>query len=179
MNKIAAGNLKEIPSPCSHCLYWQGTEQPKQGLTEKQMKRRKTYWLNKVTREFGRCGYVVYNDADPVGLVQYAHPRFFPNITEYSSGPPDDGAVFLACLYIVNKEARRKGLGTSIMKRLLADLRHERFKAVETFARRSSEDNPSGPLAFYLKQGFKIVRERDDFPLVRYELRERRSRPTD
>ncbi|MDH7564717.1 MAG: hypothetical protein QHH24_07600 [Candidatus Bathyarchaeota archaeon] len=41
------------------------------------------------------------------------------------------------------------------------------FKALETFARKSSAENPSGPLSLYLKYGFRVVVEEDDFPLVR------------
>ncbi len=170
MNKIALGNFKEIPPPCSHCLYWEKIGQPERSLTKQQMKLRRLDWLSKVITEFGDCGFVVHFDADPVGFVQYAHPRFFPNISEYLSGPPSDDAVFLACLHIVKKEARHKGLGASILRRLLSELRDEGFGAVETFSRRSSENNPSGPLRLYMKQGFRVVRERDDFPLVRYEL---------
>ena len=69
---------------------------------------------------------------------------------EYASGPPSENAVFIACLYIANKEMRGKGLGTSMLENLIVELKEKGFKAVETFARRSSEDNPSGPLKLYL-----------------------------
>lgn len=89
---------------------------------------------------------------------------------EYASGPASEDAVFLACLYIPNKDARGKGLGTAMLENLIAELRRREFKAVETFARKSSQDNPSRPLELYLKHGFKIKNDRNDFPLVRLKL---------
>jgi hypothetical protein len=53
---------------------------------------------------------------------------------------------------------------------LVVELKERGFKAVETFARKSSENNPSGPLKLYLKHDFKIKNGKDDFPLVRLEL---------
>jgi L-amino acid N-acyltransferase YncA len=74
------------------------------------------------------------------------------------------------CLYITNKEAHGKGLEALILENLVAELRKRKFKAVETFARKNSENNPSGPLELYLKHNFKIKNDKDDFPLVRFEL---------
>jgi len=105
-----------------------------------------------------------------IGFIQYAPAKFFPRVKEYAAGPPSEDAVFIACLYITNKEARRKGLGTSILENLIVELKERGFKAVETFARKSSEDNPSGPLRFYLKHNFRIKNDKDDFPLVRLEF---------
>jgi len=57
-----------------------------------------------------------------------------------------------------------------MLKELLAELRKTKFKAVETFVGKKSENNPSGPLELYLKHGFKIKNDKDDFPLVRFKL---------
>ncbi len=57
-----------------------------------------------------------------------------------------------------------------MLENLIVELKDRGFKAVETFARKSSENNPSGPLKLYLKYNFKIKKDKDDFPLVRLEL---------
>lgn len=57
-----------------------------------------------------------------------------------------------------------------MLKKLLKELDARNLRAMETFARIDSENNPSGPLSFYLKHGFKVVRQNDDFPLVRLKL---------
>ena len=41
------------------------------------------------------------------------------------------------------------------------------YSAVETFARRDSANNPSGPLDLYLCAGFSILRDDKEYPLVR------------
>ncbi|MBS7648047.1 hypothetical protein KEJ17_00140 [Candidatus Bathyarchaeota archaeon] len=57
-----------------------------------------------------------------------------------------------------------------MLKKLLKELDARNLRAMETFARIDSENNPSGSLSFYLKHGFKVVRQNDDFPLVRLKL---------
>lgn len=170
IERIGRDNFKEIPSPCKYCLYWQTTGPFDEKMLKPEMENKKREWLNKVIREFGNCGFIAYLSSVPVGFVQYAPTKFFPRIKEYASGPPSEDAVFLACLYIPNKEARGKGLATAMLENLVAELRGRGFKAVETFARKSSQDNPSGPLELYLKHGFKIKNDRNDFPLVQLKL---------
>jgi len=53
-----------------------------------------------------------------------------------------------------------------MLKNLITELRERGFKAIETFARKGSENNPSGPLELYLKNNFEIENDKDDFPLV-------------
>jgi GNAT superfamily N-acetyltransferase len=170
IEKVDRNNFKDAPSPCKYCLYWQTNGPFDEKTLKPEMEREKREWFNKATREFGNCGFTAYFSGVPIGFIQYAPTKFFPRVREYASGPPSEDAVFLACLYITNKEARRKGLGTAMLKELLAELRKRKFKAVETFARKNSENNPSGPLELYLKHNFKIKNDKDDFPLVRFEL---------
>jgi GNAT superfamily N-acetyltransferase len=168
--KIEERNFKDIPGPCKYCLYWQTSAPFDEKMLKPEMESEKREWFSKVIREFGNCGFIAYFSDVPIGFIQYAPARFFPRIKEYASGPPSEDAVFLACLYIANKEARRKGLGTAMLKELLAELRKRKFKAVETFAGKKLENNPSGPLRLYLKHGFNIKKDKDDFPLLRSEL---------
>jgi len=170
IEKIAKHNFKDIPTPCKYCLYWQTSGPFDEKMLKPKMEREKREWLKKVIGEFGDCGFVAYFSGVPIGFIQYAPANFFPWIKEYACGPPSEDAVFLACLYIANKEARGKGLGTTMFKELLAELRRRKFKAVEAFAGKKSENNPSGPLRLYLKHNFKIKKDNNDFPLVRSEL---------
>lgn len=134
------------------------------------MTKKKENWLHKVAVEFENSLKIACLNGVSMGFIQYAPAKFFPRVKEYASGPPSKDTIFIACLYIANKEEHRKGFGTGMLKDLIAELKKRRFKAVETFARKSSTDNSSDPLEFYLKHGFKIKNEKDDFPLVRLEL---------
>jgi GNAT superfamily N-acetyltransferase len=163
-------SFKDVPSSCRYCLYWQTSGAYGEEMLKPEMEQQKREWFNKVSSEFGNCIKIAYLANKPIGFIQYAPAKFFPRIKEYVAGPPSEDVVFLACLYVDSKEARGKGFGTALLKNLLAELKQRKSKAVETFARKSSSDNPSGPLAFYLRHGFNIIRDKNDFPLVRFEF---------
>jgi GNAT superfamily N-acetyltransferase len=167
---VNEGNFKDIPSLCRQCLYWQTSGDHGEKMIKPDNEKQKREWLSKVKKEFGNCIGIAYQNGTPKGFVQYAPARFFPRVMEYASGQPSEDAVFLTCLYITDKEARGKGLGTLMLEDLVVELGKRGAKAIETYARRSSENNPSGPLRFYLKNGFKVDNEKDDFPLARLEL---------
>jgi len=168
--ELCLNNFEDVPSPCKHCLYWQSSEDFDDSMLRARIQREKQEWFIKVFREFGDCGFIAYLNRNPIGFVQYAPPIFFPRIEEYTSGSPSRDAVFLACLYIVNRENRGRGFGTAMLEKLLAELSKRKMKAIETFARKDLENNPSGPLALYLKHGFKVEHDKGNYPLVRLEL---------
>jgi GNAT superfamily N-acetyltransferase len=72
-------------------------------------------------------------------------------------------------LFVV-REHRGHGVGSALMHAVLADLSGRGVAAVETFASKGSANNPSGPLGFWLKHDFTVVREDDEFALVRQEF---------
>lgn len=168
--KIDAYNFSRVPEPCRLCLYWQtsGEFQPQKPKAE--LEKAKLDWLGSVEKGFGNCATIACLDGAPMGFVQYALPKHFPRVNDYASGPPSEDAVFLACLYITSENLRGKGFGKLVLKNLLREISERGFRAVETFARADSANNPSGPLAFYLKNGFKVIRQKDDFPLVRLKI---------
>ncbi|MGQ9641641.1 MAG: GNAT family N-acetyltransferase [Candidatus Bathycorpusculaceae bacterium] len=134
------------------------------------MGKQKLEWFRTVTKEFGSCIKIALSDSVPVGFMQYAPAKYFPRVKEYTSEPPSEDAIFIACLYVPDKNQRGKGFGKAMLKNLIEDLRERGFGTVETFARTSSENNPSGPLKLYLKFNFEVKSEKDDFPLVRLRL---------
>lgn len=168
---VTKENFKDIPDQCRRCFYWQTTAEFSGKDMTKEMEEKRQKWFLQMEKEFGCSGgFIAYYNNAPVGFVQYAPWKYFPNVKEYRSGPPSEDAAFLACLYIPKEENRKKGLGTLILKNGISQLKQQGFKAVETFTRKSSSENPSGPLAFYLKNGFKIKCDDSDFPLVRRAL---------
>ena len=170
IENVDENNFQNIPNPCKHCLYWQTKDEYDEQMLKPEMEKKKLEWFNKVAKEFGNCMKITYFNDVPIGFIQYAPAKFFPRVKEYEAGPPSEDAVFIACLYITSKQLRGKGLGTSMLENLIAELKEREFKAVETFARKDSENNPSGPLKLYLKHNFKIKNDKDNFPLVRLEF---------
>jgi len=175
-NVVSHLNLKELPTfrlfpySCQYCVYWESTGDFDEKIGKEEAQRLKSAWFRRVSREFGDCGVIAYLNDEPAGYAEYAPPKFLSRVQQYESGPPSSDAVFLACLYIPKKELRGRGIGKSLLDFVLSDLQKRGYTAIETFARIGSESSPAGPLEFYLKQGFSVKREKDEFPLVRKEL---------
>lgn len=171
-NLIEAPEWGSYPFSCKYCLYW---EYPKEHVdSEKERKQdilfKKSRWLQLVREAFGNCGKIAYVNGKSVGYAEYAPPRFLPRSAEYRSGMPSEDAVLISCLFIPFKEFRRLGLGSLILRSMINDLKKRGIKAIETFARRGSSENPSGPYEFYIRNGFEVYKDDTEFPLVRLEL---------
>ncbi len=150
---------------CSECIYWEYPEEFDRGARDVGLK---SDWISHVLNSFGNCGLRASVDDRSVGFIQYAPPAYYGDrFKEYPSGPPSEDSVFISCLYISDKENRGKGVGTKLLRTAIAELRSRGFERVEALPRRGSENNPSGPVELYLRNGFRVVRELDDFPLVR------------
>ena len=172
-------SLKDIPEFCRGCLYWSFPEEfertkAERSKYEQELEAKKRQWILQTLEEFGNCGKILYHNDVPVGYAEYGPSNRFPNIEEYKSQPIgriEDGVVFLSCLLISDKNLRGKGLGEKLLNAVIDDLKSRGFKAVETYARRGSADNPSGPVEFYLRKGFYIKDETEpSFPIVRKNL---------
>ncbi|MEM2930239.1 MAG: GNAT family N-acetyltransferase [Thermoproteota archaeon] len=171
-NLVEAPEWDKHPFSCKYCIYWEFPEEclePSRENREK-MLAKKLNWLRSVRTVFGECGKLVYVDGKPVGYAQYAPPETLPLSAEYPAGQPSGDAVLISCLFIAEKEYRGHGLGKLLLQSIIEDLRKRGFKAVETFARRNNPNNPSGPMEFYLKNGFRVLRDDPEFPLMRLEL---------
>jgi len=175
---IREANLGDIPEPCRCCVYWEFPQEfdRVKGETEKRLEfeEKKREWLVQALKEFGTCGKIVYFNGKPVAYAQFAPSARFPSIGIYESKPVgkvEEGVIFLSCLYIADKTMRGRGLGEALLKNIVDDLKRRGFKAVETFARRGDPNNPSGPLEFYIKNGF-IIKDKTnpEFPLVQLYL---------
>jgi len=171
-NLVEAPEWGSHPFSCKYCIYWEHPELCLDPATEKKEEvfQKKLAWLRHVRAEFGACGRLLYLEDKPVGYAQYAPPRFLPNAASYPAGPASEDAVLISCLFMPAKEHRGRGLGSLLLRDILEELRGRGIKAVETFARKGSPENPTGPLEFYLKRGFRIHRDDEEFPLVRLTL---------
>jgi GNAT superfamily N-acetyltransferase len=171
-------NLRDAPEwethpfSCKYCIWWEFPERCIDPAKEKKEEviQKKLKWLRDTNRLFGNCGKILYVNDKGVGYSQYAPPKFLPHSADYQAGPPSKDAVLISCLFIPPREFRGLGLGSQLLQSIISDLRARRINAVETFARKSKTDNPSGPMEFYLRNGFGIYKDDKEFPLMRLEL---------
>lgn len=137
IRNVTEGNLKDIPSPCRYCLYWQTNAEHDKRSLKPGNERQKRDWFIRTIEKLGECLIIAYLDNVPIGFAQYAPTGFFPRVKEYSSAQPSQDAVFVACLYITSQDARGRGLGRMMLQDLLMKLKNKGVKSVETYARRS------------------------------------------
>ncbi len=159
------------PYSCKYCLYWEhpGVRTDRE-FREKALERKRA-WLRRVREEWGSCGKFLIIDDKAVGYAQYAPARFFPGVEACPAGPVSEDAVLISCLFIPEEEHRGRGHGSALLAAVLDELRGRDIAAVETFARRGNFENPSGPVDFYLRHGFHVLRDDPEFPLLRLELK--------
>jgi len=169
---IDAPEWASQPFSCKYCLYWELPEECIDPATEqkKDLIEKKLGWLRRVNSEWGNCGKMAYLRGQCVAYAQYAPPAYLPRAADYDSGPPSDDAVLISCLFIPQRQFRRLGTGSQLLRGIIGEFGERRERAIETFARKGSADNPSGPVELYLGSGFRIHRDDKEFPLMRLDL---------
>jgi len=165
-------NWEAPPFSCRYCIYWEYAEGRVDPAAETQdsIIRKKIDWLRRTNDQFGNCAKIAFADGVAAGYAQYGPPEFFPNTASYPAGPASPEAVFISCLFVPQNRFRRLGLGSQLLNAILDELRQSGIQAVETFARKGRADNPSGPVEFYLKHGFRTYRDDAEFPLLHLVL---------
>ncbi|MHA2610514.1 MAG: N-acetyltransferase family protein [bacterium JZ-2024 1] len=143
---------------CGNCLYWQAPDFWKeQSLPSEELLEWKKRWME--TSQYF-CPFhmkVAIVDGQTAGYLFSASPACFPlEKFQYPFSPPQRETLFICCLY-VEPAWRRKGIGTKLLDSLVKRAMRDGYKWVETYAREDSENNPSGPVHFYLSSGFAIV----------------------
>jgi putative endonuclease len=156
---------------CSGCIYWELPELFDQRPPKDAMRQLKERWL--LEHSTGRVlGKVARAGKDICGFIQYGAPEMYPRRLEYRSGPVSRDAMLITCLFVA-EPFRKLGLARQLLSFAeRAAIRDYASAALEAFVRKNSTDNPSGPLELYLACGFEILREDDEFPLVRKVLRQ-------
>ncbi len=171
-NLARAPEWEVYPWSCRYCLYGEHPELVDPSMEDRAGSfERKLAWLRRVRTEFGDCGRLLYAGEQAVGYAPYAPPTFLPTAGSYPAWPVREDAALLACLFFPDPRHRGHGLGSLLLHDVLGELRARGTPAVETFARKGSADNPSGPTEFYLRRGFRGLRDDPAFPLLRLDLR--------
>lgn len=163
--------FEDLFPPCRECVYWEAPEKcgsPTEAFTIKKN------WFMKTQIIFGNCGKILYINGIPGAYIQYCPSNLLENAAEYAQvSPVSEDAILISCIYVL-EGYRKQNFGTQLLQAVIHELKERRYKAVETYSRDDSPNNCSGPTAFYLKNGFKILRskawENALFSLVRLDL---------
>jgi GNAT superfamily N-acetyltransferase len=162
---LTSRDLPDIFEVCC-CIYWELPEQFEKRPGKERMRGLQERWFAKQGPGL-LLGKVARQGKEVRGFIRFGPPEIYPQRLGYSSGPVSEDALLITCLFVAKPY---RGLG--IARRLLslaedAATRRYSYSAVETFARKGSANNPSGPVELWLKCGYEVLRDDDEFPLMR------------
>jgi GNAT superfamily N-acetyltransferase len=123
----------------------------------------KRRWTVKALEKYGSIAKLAYLGSKPVGLIQYK-----PNIEER--------IVEISCIFVPERENLRKGIGSSLLKALIEDMRRPKpyfgGRPPDALLARAFEVPGLYPQhKFYQRRGFKNVKKDNPF-LLYYPLKE-------
>lgn len=171
--RIAAlnhSNLSKIPNPCRSCTYWLEVNKELGKLGVKELESLQAVRIKRILTEWGNCGFIAYDDKQPVGYALFGPPSFFPKIGEHAAGPVSPDAIFLACIHIM-PDHRGSGIGEQLLMAVEKQVLKKKYKALELFGARADNAVPANPMQFYLERGFYIKRDDHRFPLLRLDVK--------
>jgi GNAT superfamily N-acetyltransferase len=161
-------HIDQLPALCGCCVYWEFPRAFDEAVPADRALLMKSEWVRCNAAEFP-VGRVALSGGKVVGFIQFGPPELFPRQLDYLSGPVDEDALLVACLF-VRASSRRTGIARRLLAQASEVAQEMGYAALETFARRGSSNNPSGPVELYEACGFRVVREAPEFPLVRLDI---------
>ena len=119
-------------------------------------------------------GYLAYADGRPVGWCQAAPRLLIPNITNDADlAAEDEDEVGSIVCFVVAAAFRKQGVATRLLEAACVGFREEGLRIAEAYpSLTASGDAPNyhGPLALYLRAGFKPHRSLSTVVIVRRGL---------
>lgn len=167
---LTQSNFVDIPYPCRSCIHWSPADKLTCEFPGDSAEEIKKNLINQISREWGNCGFLLYDEKAVVGYGLYGPPEYFPKSNDYIAGPVGSDAIFLACIFIV-ADARRLGGGQQLLIAIEKQMHKQKFKAIELFASKTDDTVPGNPIDYYLNRGFYIKKDDLQFPLLRMDMK--------
>jgi ribosomal protein S18 acetylase RimI-like enzyme len=162
---LTPADVPELFTLCPGCVYWELPEEFEKSPPRAETMRLKRQWI--ADHASGHVlGKVARRGGEAVGFIQVGPPDLYPQQLNYAAGPASPDALLVTCLF-VKPAFRGRGLARRLLSLAEAAAREGGFAAIETFPRKESDNNPSGPIELYVKADFEILRDDVEFPLVR------------
>lgn len=129
---------------------------------------------SELIRTGGLRGYLAYAGGRPVGWCQAAPRALIPNIANDPQLAVADGdEVGSIVCFNVAAAFRRQGVSSRLLEAACAGFREDGLRTAEAYPHpdaRGDAANYHGPLALYLRAGFKPYRKLEDLLIVRRDL---------
>jgi GNAT superfamily N-acetyltransferase len=176
IHDLSLDNLDDLPSTCRTCVFWEVASAPRGPRVgdEEAAGGRKEAWWQATQLEWGTPGKAVYVDDEPAGYATFAPAAHFPRVRRMRHGVSED-ALLLAALW-VDPTHRDSGIAKMLLQSVLRETHRRGGRALEAYgARRAGRAALLGtcviPEDFLLANGFEVLRDDHETPLLRLDLR--------
>lgn len=171
VHDLTSSNLDDLPEDCRSCVFWEVASAGR-GPAGPQGAQGKEAWLQATQLEWGAPGKVIYVDDRPVAYGLFAPGDHFPRGRRLGHAPSED-ALLLAALR-VEPELREAGLAKVLLHALLRETHRRGARALEAYGVRGGVLPTSCvlPEGFLLANGFTVLHEHAEHPLLRLDLRQ-------
>ena len=122
-------------------------------------------------RENKMHGFLAYSGEKPIGFCNADYKTNYPRLVAQKELWEDDKKITASMVcFIIAHDYRRKGIATRLLKAVYEYYVSQKCEFLEAYPRKNvstDADHYYGPLSMYEKQGFKTVKEFDEFYVVR------------
>lgn len=185
ISPVSLGSVDRLGPRARRCVYWQTDADPvRLGESIGDPEFEKEAWISRVSLEWGVCGQEATNGESAAAAAFYSPPAMVPRADSFPTSPVGSDAALLAGM--IMEDGAPSGLFTSLLDRVVGDLRSRGIKALEAFGMTSrGESGPTGlvgsrdgcgaescvaPTGFLVEHGFTVVADHEVYPRLRLEI---------
>lgn len=176
VHDLSLSGLGDLPPACRSCVFWElvGAQRGPVVGQEELAASGKEAWWQATQLEWGTPGKAMYVDDRAIGYATFAPAEHFPRVRRMGQGVSSD-ALLLAVLW-VHPDHRGTGAAKTLLQSVLRETHRRGCRALEAYGARLPASNGGFstcliPEDFLLANGFELLHNDGDYPLLRLDLR--------
>jgi len=166
---MTAADLHALPEPCSRCTFWEASLADLATSSDGHAGRTKQGWAEAVTRRWGYCGVVAYNDNQLIGHLTLAPAMLVPRLGAFATTPVSADAAVLMSVSVA-EEHRGHGVGRHLVQSAAALVARRDIRALEAVGTYHDGASCMLPVGWLEAVGFAVVRPHPVTPRLRMDL---------
>ena len=144
------------------------------GSSDEWLREKNRSCVSRMIDEGSMKGYLAYSDGLAVGWCNVNKRLNYQLLTKsFELVDPDHDKICSIVCFLVHPEYRRHGMLQQLLDRIIEDysaLDYEIIEAYPRLGKLSAEKLYRGPLDLYIRNGFELVKEFEEYILVRLKL---------